>query len=213
MDEDEGRLTKEEKAERSAMVTKDYQGIYPLYEVFYIDSIIYAAERCDDAFSRFDEAVATDGSHAAIFAMVQEALTHSAALSRFFWPPTKNKLCLARGENLRSAFAVDESSPLGQRKLRNALEHYDEYLDDFLLQDRVGNFFPSPIVDHHELADDALGNIFKLVDPDKGICVILGEKYEFDLIRDEVRRILELATTMDNGGSRLRPYRRTSGQC
>jgi hypothetical protein len=29
MDEDEGRLTKEEKAERSAMVTKDYQGIYP----------------------------------------------------------------------------------------------------------------------------------------------------------------------------------------
>ena len=142
--------------------------------------------------------------------MIQEALTHSAALSRFFWPPTKNKLSLARGENLRSTFAIDESNPLGHRKLRNALEHYDESLDSFLLQDRVGHFFPSPIVDHHELADDVLGNIFKLVDPENGICVILGEKYEFDLIRDEVRRILDLAVTMDGGGSRLRPYRGNS---
>jgi hypothetical protein len=142
--------------------------------------------------------------------MIQEVLTLSAALSRFFWPPTKNKLSLARGENLRSTFAIDESNPLGERKLRNALEHYDEYLDSFLLQYRVGHFFPSPIVDHHELADDVLGNIFKLVDPENGICVILGEKYEFDLIRDEVRRILDLAVTMDGGGSRLRPYRGNS---
>ncbi|MES3093852.1 hypothetical protein O6027_19820 [Sphingomonas aerolata] len=204
MDDDQLGLTKEEKSDRSAMIIEDYQGIYPLYEAFYIHSIIYATGRCDDAFARFDEAVAADGSHAVIFAIVQEALTHSAALSRFFWPPTKNKLNLARGKNLREAFAVDDSSPLGERKLRNVLEHYDEYLDDFLLQDPVGHFVPSPIVAHHELADDVLRNIFKLVDPENGICVILGEKYKFDLIRDEVRRILELAIAMDSSGSKLR---------
>lgn len=205
MEENQGGLKNAQMAEHAAMVTKEYQGIYPPCEAFYIHSIIYAAERCDDAFARFDAAVEIDASQADIFAMIQEALTHSAALSRFFWPPTKNSLSLMRGENLRSAFAIEDSNPLGKRKLRNALEHYDEHLDSFLLRDLVGHFFPSPIVDHHELANDVLGNVFKLVDPKNGVCVILGKKYEFDTIRDEVRRILNLAVAMEGRGSRLRP--------
>ena len=55
------------------------------------------------------------------------------------------------------------SSPLEDRELRNALEHFDERLDDFLLKDPVGYFFPGPSVQSHEIADEAPGQIFRLV--------------------------------------------------
>jgi hypothetical protein len=185
------------------MIAQQCDGISPPYEAFYIHSIIYAADRAEDAFQRFDSAVGSSGSPELIVATVQEALTHAAAISRFFWPMGRTDLAKARGRKLRDAFAVEDTSPLRHRKLRNAFEHFDEDLDSFLLEDRVGYFFPSPLVDDHSLADDQLGNIFKLVDPASGICVLLGEKYEFGRIRAEVWRILTAAHAMDNAGSRL----------
>jgi len=196
-------LDETQKAERATLIAQQYDGIFPAAEAFYIHSIIYAAERAEDAFQRFDKAVSASAEPALIVAMVQEALTHAAAISRFLWPMGRTDLPKARGKKLREAFAVEETSPLRHRKLRNAFEHFDEDLDSFLLADRVGYFFPTPIVDDHSLADDELGNIFKLVDPSSGICVLLGEKYEFGLIRAEVQRILTAARAMDAAGSRL----------
>ena len=126
------------------------------------------------------------------------------ALPRFFWPVKKDCLLAAtRGKRLRDAFGFDDASPLKWRKLRNAFEHFDEELDRFLLTDRVGCFFPSPLVAEHTLADEVIGNIFKLVDPKHGICVLLGEKFEFRQIRREVQRVLARALEMDEQGSRL----------
>ncbi len=48
-------------------------GIQPPLEIFYIQSIIYAAERSFSAFERFDAAVTRGMSDALIFATVQEA--------------------------------------------------------------------------------------------------------------------------------------------
>ncbi|MCR8550797.1 hypothetical protein M4578_23475 [Salipiger sp. P9] len=190
--------------ERETLIARQYQGIYPVYEAFYIHSIIYAAERSEAAFQRFDEAVAASCSAELIVATIQEALTHAGALSRFFWPMKKqNQLAVARGDRLRDAFALDEASAMKWRKLRNAFEHFDEDLDRFLLEDRAGYFFPSPLVDDQALADEAIGHIFRLVDPTHGICVLLGKKFEFQPIRSEVRRILSRAREMDEQGSRL----------
>jgi len=192
-----------EKAARSEMIAQQFGGIYPPFEAFYIHSIIYAAGRAEDAFRRFEEAVGSRGGSELIVATVQEALTHAAGISRFLWPMGRGELAKARGQKLRDAFTVDDTSPLRHRKLRNAFEHFDEDLDSFLLEDRVGYFFPSPLVDDHDLADDQLGNIFRLVDPAAGVCVLLGEKYEFGRIRSEVQRILSAAQAMDAAGSRL----------
>lgn len=197
-------LDEGERSGRSDLVIERYQGIYPVNEAFYIHSIMYAAERSERAFYRFDEAVTLGKPAALIFATVQEALTHAGALSRFFWPVKKeNRLSLARGKRLRDAFGLNETSALKWRKLRNAFEHFDEDLDRFLLNDRAGCFFPGPIVDDHALADEAIGHIFKLVDPKVGVCVLLGEKFEFRPIRSEVQRILSRAIEMDERGSRL----------
>lgn len=198
------RQEEDVRKEREALIAQQYGGIYPVYEAFYIRSIIYAAERSEMAFQRFDEAVISSKSAALIVATVQEALTHAGALSRFFWPVKKdNQLAVARGDRLRDAFALDEKSALKWRKLRNAFEHFDEDLDRFLLQDRLGHFFPNPEVKDQTLADETIGHIFKLVDPKHGFCVLLGEKFEFRPIRSEVQRILFRALEMDDQGSRL----------
>lgn len=198
------KLDEVERKRRETLVADQYGGILPIHEAFYIQPIIYAAERSESAFQKFDTAVAASESPNLIFAAVQEGLTHAGALSRFFWPMKKeNLLSVARGQKLRSAFFLQEESALKWRRLRNAFEHFDEDLDQFLLQDPVGYIFPSPIIDDEDLADETLANIFKLVDPVQGICVILGEKFEFRPIRAEVQRILSLALKMNGNGSRL----------
>lgn len=197
-------LNETTKKARENIIVKQHSGIYPVYEAFYIHSIIYSAERSEAAFQRFERAVTAKGEATLVVATVQEALTHAGALSRFFWPMKKDMpLAVARGERLRKAFKLNNASPLMWRKLRNAFEHFDEDLDRFLLKDPAGYFFPGPLVDSHTLADEAIGNIFKLVDPEEGICVLLGEKFEFRPIRTEVQSVLARALEMGKHGSRL----------
>ena len=155
------------------------------------------------AFERFSRAVTNEEDAFKTVAAVQEALTHSAALSRFFWPARKDKLHLTRASKLCSLFKMSKSV-LEQRHLRNALEHFDERLDMFLLEDVSGAFFPGPLVEPHTLADKPGEHIFRMVDPFSFVFILLGEKYEFLDIWKEVRRVRALATRFDSNGSRLR---------
>ena len=198
------KMDKNTSNERACLVVDQYGGILPYYEAFYIHSIIYSAERSLAAFERFTAALAGSGSESLIVASVQEALAHAAAVSRFFWPMhDENRLAVARGNRLKNAFELGDSSPMKWRKLRNAFEHFDEDLDKFLLQDQAGHFFPGPLVAPHGLANESNGHIFRLVDPENGICVLLGEKFEFRPIQQEVRRVLLRAQEMDSKGCRL----------
>ncbi|MEB3288232.1 MAG: hypothetical protein VKJ04_12130 [Vampirovibrionales bacterium] len=197
-------LDKTALEQRTSMVIDQFEGIVPQYEAFYIHSIIYAADRGNEAFNRFDTVISESVSKELAVSTVQEALAHAGALSRFFWPPKKaGKLAVIRGERLCKAFDLDDSSPLRSRDLRNAFEHFDENLDQFLLQNDSGYFFPGPMVGEHVLADEEIGHIFRLVDPAHNICVLLGKKFQFLPIREEVHRILLRALAMDKEGCRL----------
>lgn len=199
-------LSRSEIERRRAIVVDDYEGILPYFEAMYLQSIIYAADRSEFAFGRFEKLIATKAPSSLAMATIQEALTHAGALSRFFFPVKKeNIISAARAEKLRKAFLIETSSPLRWRRLRNAFEHFDEELDRFLLQNDVGYFYPIPIVGDHSLANEPVSKIFKLVDPQNGICVILGESYEYPPIRQEVKRVLELAIKLDEAGGRLAP--------
>ncbi|MHC5656132.1 hypothetical protein [Stappia sp. ICDLI1TA098] len=198
-------MDKQEQQRRVQIVVDNYDGILPYFEAFYIHSIIYAAAQAEMAFDGYERAVAEEQPPEIIFSEVQEGLAHSAALSRFFWPVRKrNTLSDARGTNLRNAFGLDVASPLKDRDLRNAFEHFDEDLDRFLLANDTGYFFPAPMIDDHTLADEQLGKIFKLVDPAHHVCVLLGRKFDFKSIRAEVKKVLNQALEMDQNGSRLR---------
>lgn len=181
----------ETERRRRIEIVQDCGGILSHCEAFYIHSIQYAASRSHQAFLRYDAYLTSSAIAPAIVSTVQEALSHAAALSRFFWP-SREGLASSRGKTLRDKFDVTNQSPLHERALRNALEHFDERLDEYLLWNDTGYFFPGAMVDDHTLADDPIGRVFKLVDPKHHIFVVLGQKFEFQPIREEIKRILEL---------------------
>lgn len=186
-------ISDEERKARAQQIVNDYEGIYPMYGAFYVQAILYAAGRANAAFTRFGAALRTGDGPAEIVASVHEALGHAAALSRFFFPTEKRPLTRARAASLRKQFAVSNTSPLIDRELRNALEHFDERLDDYLLGDIAGYIFPGPMIDDAEIADEPGGHIFRLVDPTKEIFILLGQKHDFRAVRLEVQRIAVLA--------------------
>jgi hypothetical protein len=196
-------LSDQERAIRENTITTDYQGILPYFEVFYLESIAYTAGRAVSAFERFDLAARKGDSKEETVASVQEALTHVAALSRFFWPVRKSALTQARGKRLRERFGIKEDSPLQSRELRNALEHFDERLDEFLVEDHFGYFFPGPIVDDASLSEETIGHIFRLVDPTTSQFVLLGEAYSFGELREVAKDIERKASQKSHSGGRL----------
>ena len=180
-----------EIARRAALLANDYDGILPQFVPFYLFSVLYCADRANSAFSIFEKEKRSSNP-VALTSAVHEALGHSAALSRFFWP-TKNKgVAAARAKKLRTILHVGDESPLKDRSLRNSLEHFDERLDEYLLTYDAGYFFPAPMIGSHTLADEPVGRIFKLVDSDNNVIVILGQKCHFRPIKGEVERILNL---------------------
>lgn len=198
-------MDKAERLRREAIVLDQCGGMLPYAGAFYICSIIYAAEAAFVAFARYQRECQQGGDHSSAASAVHEALGHAAALSRFFWPSTSNKLAKARARLLRQAFEIADNSALKDRDLRNALEHYDERLDEFLLGDCVGKILPEPIVGNADLAQDPTSKVFKLLDPHSGVFVILGEAYRFQPVIAEVGRILDRAYELNGAGARLRP--------
>ena len=196
-------LSDKERASREHTIVTEYDGILPYFEAFYLASISYAAGRAVAAFDRFELAAERADNKEETVASVQEALTHVAALSRFFWPVRKSALAQARGKRLRASFGMVEGSPLQSRELRNALEHFDERLDEFLVDDHFGYFFPGPMVGDASLSEDVIGHIFRLVDPKTLQFVLLGEVYSFGAIREIAIEIERIASSASQAGGRL----------
>lgn len=172
-----------------------------MHMVFYHHSIYYCAERCLSAFDAYEQLLEQqDIEPIHLISAVQEAIGHAAALSRYFWPtsmggkrkqPKQLEMRKKRGETLRIFFAVMDDSPLHNRDLRNAWEHFDEKLDTYLISNLAGHFFPDPLIADHSLSDEPIGKIFKLIDPKNQCLVLLGEKFFFGPIRAEVERIFQ----------------------
>ncbi|VAX07845.1 hypothetical protein MNBD_ALPHA03-1970 [hydrothermal vent metagenome] len=196
-------LSTEERTKRVDIVA-EYGGILRQTEAFYIQSIIYCAQCAESAFSSYDECLAEGASPTTTVSKIHEALSHVAALSRFFWPVrSKSKLHSSRAERLKKAFLISDTSPLidkNLRELRNALEHFDERLDEFLLKNDTGQFFPTPIVDDSENALESTAKIFKLVDPERHVFIILGEKFDFSGVRDAIDQILQKSVEFNEEG-------------
>ena len=188
---------KNELERRAKIVAEQYDGILPYFEAFYLFSIHYSADRCLEAFHRYDQLKDKDIVPEYLISVVQEAVGHAAALSRYFWPSSigrksqKNLQLLKskRGKKLREFFGLDEKSPLYNRDLRNAWEHFDERLDQYLVGRDSGMFFPTCKIGSHNLANNPVDQFFKLLDIDAECLVLMEEKYFFGPIRLEVERV------------------------
>lgn len=150
--------------------------------------MVYCSSRCLAAFKHYGSLPKTALAAEELAWTLHDALNQAAALSRFLWPD-RGELHVIRGEALCEILDIDDDSPLKLRSLRNRLEHFDQDLDKFLLEDVAGHFLPVPIVGDSRIAEEPTAMIFKLIDPEREIFVVLNKQFAFGPIRAEVEKV------------------------
>ena len=186
------------------------------YHMFYIQSMLFnttSALQAVDRASKYIQAI-SDGKIGPqdrkdqLLDCLQNFINHSAAIARYFFPSMiggkgEKVLHKNRASFLRKVFDVSESSPLHDKKLRNAIEHFDERLDMYLEGGVVGNIFPSLILDKPK-ETDVPHHIFRAYYLNDGIYQVLGEQHSVQPILDEVMRGHELLENFDENGGVFR---------
>ena len=177
--------------------------ILPHCEAFYIMSMLFNCDSALDSLEEIDgifEEMHTkedlnvlDENIDSVLNNLQNLVGQGAALSRFFWPVRNGKLSQheRRGKRLRDALLVDDESPLKNRELRNAIEHFDEKLDTYLSGRVVGNILPKYIgveLDRHGVPN----HFFRAYFIDKGVFEILGHRLHIRPLINEIYRIYRL---------------------
>ena len=141
------------------------EGIWPPHEAFYIEGMLFCTSSALRAAEDVHAALERSAEHAPsasvwqenariILDGVQTLALQAAALSRYLWPARSKKLHLLRAARLRSGLAIAEDSCLSNRDLRNALEHFDERLDEFCRTLVAGVILPTyvgPLGEQHEV--------------------------------------------------------------
>ena len=74
-----------------------------------------------------------------IWSSIHAFLGAAGNISKLFWPPDKEHRS-ERGAALRKSLSVGEDSPLRNRDPRNYLEHFDEYLDEWVASTKSGKY-------------------------------------------------------------------------
>jgi hypothetical protein len=171
--------------------------IHPPYRAFYRASIGF----CLESATRSIEAIADlmqrgaapptgqrlrDADPEAVLNELQNIIVQGAAVSRYFWP-VRNKYA-ARGETLRLMYKVTDESPLRSRELRNAIEHFDERLDDYLAEGIVGNIYPA-YLGRERKSNGVPEHFFRAYFVDTGVFQLLEHRFEIDPLSKELWRL------------------------
>ena len=199
------------KDRRKEMSTEQL-AIWPPFQVFYIQSMLFNSSsairsiaRLESIFNKLPEQITEEDISRlptkAILDELQNMVLQSASLSRYFWPVRKGHE--ARAKRLRDAFAMDDNSPLFNRDLRNALEHFDERLDHYIAAGIVGYVFPEYVGAKPE-DDGVSGHFFRAYFPDTGEFRLLNEEFKIQPLSDELLFVHHHLTTLDQNGGMLR---------
>jgi len=193
------------------------EGIWPPHEAFYIEGMLFctisalgAAEDVHAALERSAEHAQSSSvwQESAIIILngVQTLALQAAALSRYLWPARTKKLHLLRAARLRSGLGISEDSCLSNRGLRNALEHFDERLDEFCRTLVAGVILPTYVGSPGE-QQEVPTHFFRAYYTDIGVFEILGERFEMAPILEEVEELHDRLLAAACNGSRI-PYQR-----
>lgn len=186
--------------------------IQPMFEAFYLESMLFNSRSALTSFQQLSDMLAeghwaaddsqTDNRWVEMLDALQNAVSRSAALARYFWPVRDGKSGehKRRGSQLRQVFAVTEESPLRGKNLRDSLEHFDERLDRYLASGIVGHILPN-YVGHAPASRDIPLHVFRAYYVDTGVFETLGEQYQILPLADEILRLHAiLERSVDEGG-------------
>jgi hypothetical protein len=191
--------------------------IWPPYEACYIQSMLFNSTSAvrsilwlENILSKLPErATAEDIDRLPakfILNELQNMVLQAGALSRYFWPVRSDYK--ARGQLLQECFAVSEASPLFNRDLRNAIEHFDERLDKYFSRVVVGCFFPEYVGGRPHDKDGVPGHFFRAYFVDTEEFRLLDKDFEMKPLADEILFVHEHLELMDKEGGRFQPAKR-----
>lgn len=124
----------------------------------YTEEVMLHTLAAQREFRRLGELLANpeDRQRREVWVVLQAFLAHVGMASKFFFPATKDQLSLQRGEILKQHLEVAEDSPLASRTARNAFEHLDERMDNWLRTNKAGileSVFPDEASLHYLSAE------------------------------------------------------------
>lgn len=189
------------------------EGIWPPHEAFYIEGMLFCTTTALRAAGDVHAALERSAEHVQsasgwqenariILDGVQTLALQAAALSRYLWPVRTKKLHLLRAARLRSGLGISEDSCLSNRDLRNALEHFDERLDEFCRTLVAGIILPTyvgPLGEQYEVPR----HLFRAYYTDIEVFEVLGERFEMAPILEEVEELHERLLAAACNGSRI----------
>ena len=180
----------------------DKPPILPLYEAFFImsmnlycesalDSIEEIGSVFEHAYEEKDREV-IDQNMDLILNNLQNIIMQGASLSRFFWPSKsgENNIHKKRGQYLRKVFSIKETSPLKNRTLRNSIEHFDEKLDTYFSEMRVG-YTVNKYIGAEPDPNGVKNHFFRAYFIDTATFEILGQKLKIEPLMNEIYEIHE----------------------
>ncbi len=192
--------------------------ISPPYEAFYIESMLFNSSsavrsilRLEAVFGKLPDCPTIEDVEQLptklILNELQNMIVHAGALSRYFWPVrTDHK---PRGKLLCNYFAMTEDSPLFNRALRNAIEHFDERIDKYFSQGAVGYFFPEYVGLKPE--DDGVpGHFFRAFFVDTGEFGLLDEEFLMEPVANEILFVHAHLEKMSTEGGRFQVAERNA---
>lgn len=199
-----------DNAEARRIAAEEHGGILPQFEVLYLLALADHCERALTAWQRGVEALERNvDNHITIFSEFQEFVGRAAAARRYFWPASADPLAQARAEKLKAAFAVDAHSALRQvTDAADSFDRFDERLDAFQIEASRGQLFPSLIAPERML-DDPTAHVFRLIDQEKAVFVVLGTRIELFPLHSEIQRLYDLLQDVRVKCGRLPPPSRT----
>lgn len=144
-------------------------GIYPPYEVFYIECIKTSSLNAISSWEKLNRivsnAVLLNNQAINTVDLAENIINQAGVISKFFFPPRtngqNNLIHKLRGEKLRQAFNIDDTHVLKDRSLRNYIEHFDENLDLFLNRPVAGTIIPPKAVYWNSDDIDEVTVVFK----------------------------------------------------
>jgi len=182
--------------------------IWPPYEAFYIQSMLFNSSSAVRSILRLERVFEKLPPHPTIEDVeqlptklilneLQNMVVQAGALSRYFWPVRQEHK--PRGELLRRFFGMAEDSPLFNRDLRNAIEHFDERIDRYFSRGAIGYFFPEYV--GQKLEEDGVpGHFFRAYFVDTGEFRLLDEEFLMQPMADEILFVHSHLEKMDNEG-------------
>lgn len=188
-------------------------GIWPPYEVFYLESMLFCTtsalssvaelqDNLEHGAAQGPDTVGWNATASAILNSTHNIALQGAALSRYFWPARNREPHSSRAKQLRSGLNVLDNSPLRERALRNEMEHFDERLDRFCQTTAVGYILPQyvgPFLEESEVPR----HLFRAYYIDQGVFEVLGKRYEMQPIADEIGAIHDRLLACREVGGRI----------